>query len=635
MPTDDEQRSAADSPPDTPAAPRAGNWRQLAAVIVVACGVSLVVRAPYRPCEFAGDDMNFLVEIGLARCGKLSWLEGWSAVIGPHAMILWKALFSLEWFVFGLDPVKFHLAIAVVHGLTAAALFQLCRLWSLSLPAAWTAALTWSGAAIGGWDNPTLWIMAGVLTLALGWFLVAMCFAARLPEHGTTRSACGMAIFLGLSLLTLSDLILWSPALLLALSWRGLWRQGRRRIAIWLTAWFIPILVIVPLSVWLFAGEIGGWGRSHDVDPGQVVARSAGQLAVALGTLSYGDVAPPDVIASARDKPSGNSAGKSPDAATETARIGDELLWPKCVVAGLLLAALLVARRNVPWQLLSLFALGVALFLAAANAGGYGMSFHDALNHGHYLYLPCLLWCVVAGCLVEALWPRTSNHRIALATGALLLAAFVFHQRSVAVLSAKIHDVAFRSSTQTLRGLQEVLHRLSRRAVTENRTIRLPDAPIDIVAGYYPCWPLSAFAALCAPDGLPRLEIVSIQDSEIDDLRQAEAVLRRMNHPEAIRLADSMARVHPLLTALAWLDLELARLGQTMEAPNGNLPLPTRRVALAELWRYLVASPDDTRLTFREHWQSGRFDEEFAPLARLLRTSPSPEARYLLAVFDQ
>jgi hypothetical protein len=626
-------------------------WWQAAIVVVVCCSVSVVVRAPYRHCYFAGDDMNLLAEIGLARCGKLSWLEVWTAVIGPHAMILWKSIFSLECFAFGLDPVKFHTTIAIVHGLTAALLFWLCRLWPVGLPAASTASLAWAAAAIGGWDNPTLWLMCGGLSVGLGFFLLAMCFAAQLGADGGGRSALGMAVCFGLAMLTWSDLALLAPVLLLELSWRGLWSQSRWRLATWLTAFVVPMVCVGPLLGWLIIGEVVANGRPRRVDVQQVALRATGQLSVALATLTYGQVAPPDILASTH-RPTRREDGRAtsdPVAATSpgnlvgvgTARPHnlryDEPLWPKQVLAGSLLAVMVVLRKHIAWRLLSLFALIVVIFLVAANTGGFSMSFRDALNHGHYLFLPCLLWCVAAGCLAQAIWPRSPRGRVTVtALGVLLLAAFLLHQRQVAVISAQIHDTGFSRSTDAMRGIQSVLARLAQRGAANGETIRLPDTPIGIEAGYYPCWPLAAFSALCAPDGLPRLEIIAIQDSDTPDFDKAIASLRALDDAYARQLADTMSRAYPLLKALLWLDQEVHRTGQVVEVPNGMVQLPSGAVALQAVWRYEVSSPSgNDLLRFRDNWQAGRFDQEFPRLAALLRSSTSSEARYLLATFAQ
>ena len=624
-------------------------WLRAAVVVVATCGVSLIVRAAYRHCYFAGDDMNLLAEIGLARCGRLSWLGGWTTAIGPHTLILWKALFSLEWMAFGLDPTKFHILAALIHGLSASALFLLCRLWPVSSLTAWTAALSWAGAAVGGWDNPTLWLMCGGMSLALCFFLIAMCFAARGCQAGDRGSVVGMAVFFGLSILTWSDLLLWAPVLLVELSWRGLWSQCRRRIFFWLTAWLVPLVCIGSLLGWLISDEVDRKDWTRGVAPVQVVLRTAGQVAVALGTLTYGDVAVPDFIVGTALQPLGRDEvqyssapqARSSDQPGEAGPPlaaglkGDELLWPKFFLTGLLLGALVMLRKRIEWRLLSLSALMAVAFLFAANAGGFAMSYRDAVNHGHYLYVACLAWCVVAGCLANAICPSGYRPRVAFAAlGAPLLLAFFLHQRAVADASARIHDVGFRSSTRTMQGLQSVLTRLSQSGV-DQRTIRLPDSPIGLEAGYYRCWPLSAFAALCLPDGPSRLEIVAVQSCRPIDRANAEAVLRSFDDEQALRLAESMSQAYPLLKALLWLDQEANRAGQLIEVPTGMLQLPSGPVALQELWRYEIASsPGSEYVRFRDTWQAGRFREEFPRLALLLHSSTSAEARYLREVFE-
>ncbi|MGD9645817.1 MAG: hypothetical protein AB7U73_08900 [Pirellulales bacterium] len=604
-------------------------WRA-ALVVAVCCGVSVVVRAPYRHCYFAGDDMNLLAEIGLARCGKLSWLAGWTEVIGPHVMILWKAIFSFEWFAFGLDPFKFHIAIAIVHGLTAAALFWLCRLWPVGLPMAWTASLAWAGAAIGGWDNPTLWIMCGGLTVGLGFFLVAMCFATRASANDGFAKPIAMAVFFALAMLTWSDLALLAPVLLVELAWRGLWRLGWWNRTIWLSAFLTPILAVGPLLGWLVIDEIGGKGRPHGVDPAQVLVRTTGQLAVALGTLTYGQVGAPDVVASTM----GEMVDRDEYAATLAPQ---ERLWPKLVLVGLVLIIFAIVRRRIEWRLLSLFLIAALSFLAAANAGGFSMSFRDALNHGHYLYMACLMWSVAAGSFAQAIWPAAARGRVVLTIGGiLLLAAFLLHQRQVAASSARIHDAGFSPSTATVRGIESILVRLTQRGADEGEAILLPDVPIGVEAGYYTCWPLAAFAELNRRQQEQWLKIVPLQSCDDQQVRKAIALLRGLGDSEAQRLADTIDQAHPLVKALSWLDREVSRTGQSIQVPDGIINLPCGRVSVQALWRFELTSPSgNPRVQFRDHWTSGQFDQEFPQLARLLRTSTATEAGYLLATFDR
>jgi hypothetical protein len=617
-------------------------WLKTGILVLATCGLSIAVRWPYFHCYFAGDDMNFLAEIGLARCGRLSWVAGWSTVIGPHAMLLWKPLFSLQWFLFGLDPFKFHLASAVVHGLTGTVLFALCRIGGLGLFGAWTTALCWSAAAIGGWDNPSVWLVAGGICVALLLFFAAMWFAAQVDRHGrAVGSALAMASFYALSMLLWSDFALLSPVLLVELSWRGLWRQSARRILLWLNAWLLPPVFIVPLLGWLIAGEVRSASRAQHVDIIQAAVRTSGQMAVGLGTLTYGYVAAPDIVLVRCSQQPGEPSGKGAATAGPPglALGSDEPLLPKFALAALLVVALLLFRRAIAWHILSLVALVTFLFLLAANLGGFAMSTRDAINHGHYLFFACLPWCVVFGCLANSLRFRSARSALlaGLAAAALLL-LFVAHQRRVALQSAHVHDVGFRDSTRAFEQLRRLLVGLSRLASTIGQPIRLPDVPIGLEAGYYPCWPLAAFYEVAFPRKAPGLKIVAARDVLPEDLERAQALLRRFDEPPAGQLADTMSRIYPLLKAFIWLDDEVKRRGQAIALPDGRVTLPAGAMGLRQICRFQISAATTRRLQFEDvprGWRGEGFRQRFPQLADLLRSSHREDAAFLLRLYWQ
>ncbi len=568
--------------------------------------------------------MDFLVQIGLYEIDRVDLVEFCSFPQGPHTMMLWRLFFLGEWIVFGLDPTKWHLTIAIVHGLAATALFFCARAWSISRTGAFAMALIWAGAAFGGWDNPTLWLMCGMAPMAWFFFLLALREVAVIGRAAATPrearwAAFRMAGMFFLSILTWSDMLLSAPVLLVALLARGIYRQPKSVIISWVLSWMAPILILGPLNLMFVLPFLGTGGRLQDRTPWSVASRSASQVSVALGTLTYAYVAYPDILDT-----------DLYDAPREFRQ--DDWLWPKILLAAAVLAVAVGSIRNKERPLVIVIAVAVLLCQVAVNLGGIALSFRDAINHGHYLYLPCLFWAVVLGAIVSRFAPIFRRRWLTAVITICAVGFFAWHQTSVAAATAEIQRYMFASPTERFHRTEAILRALSHQAQQTNSTIELPDTPLPLISYFCPYWPLASFVALTFPDSLPGIEIIPAEDVTSDQLRDAAMHLQSLEDPHAGLWESRMRQIYPLLTAVDWLVKTVDDQPEEIACPNVLLDLWGSTISLKQLLQFGMAhgrglseklvdgSPQPARESYPALWQ-------------LLRSSNQEEASILLSLF--
>ncbi|MBX7074431.1 MAG: hypothetical protein K1X71_14895 [Pirellulales bacterium] len=599
------------------------------ALLVVASAISLFVRAPYLASFFGGDDWDLLCEIGLYRCGRQGLLAGWLSPEGPHLMALWKAFFHLEWLLFGLRVEAFHVVIALVHACSAVLLFGIARRWGVSAFGSIVMSLTWAGAAFGGWDNPTLWLMCGMAPMALCFLFLSLWFAIDV-DSPRRRDRWWMASFLGLAMLTWSDMVLLAPVIMLQVALRLGPRETLRRARRWIAAWLVPVVLIgLPTAGFVaiilqIASAARPADRFQDLGPRRLVSRTSCQLAVAMGSLTYGTVREPDLANSDLFR-------------TTRPAIPDEALAPKFAIAGAMVLALLLLRQHVQWGYLANFVALSGVFLFAANAGGKGMSFHDAINHGHYLYFACLLCCVSFGVLADGLWMRYERCRIFIVVIAVMLAPlFLAHQRQVAVQAAAIHRLMFDVGRVEFKQSREILERLSLAATQKGAVVRFPDSPIDLQAPSHRYWPIAAFYSLCFPAGLPNLEVIDPAEATTRDLEQAVELLRGQHAKYAVRWASLMVAYYPVLKSLVWLNQVVDAHHPAVAIPNIEVTLASASYQLEELAELGIgATANELRFQRPTANDPPTLKREFPAFYQILQKSNQPEAKYLLAVIFQ
>ncbi len=609
---------------DTRPKKKTSAFGEMCGVLLLTCGLSIFVRLPYFPMFFASDDMDFLVQIGLYEAGRINFVEYCIFPQGAHTMMLWKAIFLGEWKLFGLDPNAWHLLLAIVQGFSATALYFCARAWSINRIGAVTMALIWAGAAIGGWDNPTLWLMCGMAPLAWFFFILVLREIAIVGKKGATPrasrwAALRMSALYFLSILVWSDMLLMAPIAGLALLWRGITRQPWNVIASWVAAWAAPLILLGPINVMLILPTIGSGGRLEERTPWTVASRTAGQFGVSIGTLIYGDVAYPEVL----------DTEAYPDCHAFT---HPEPVLPKLLMAFVLLLLAGVASRGETRRFLVVIAIAVVIYLLAANAGGISLTFRDALNHGHYLYFPTIFWAVVLGTIASRLGSGKPSIRLLTIVSIPLLVAFAAHQRSVAANTAEIQHFMFAVPTERFKTTQAILHNLSLVADREGTSIELPDTPLPLNSDSCPYWPLQAFVIVTYPNGLPGVEIISPEDVVEQQMVDAAEFLEAEGEPQADLWASRMQEIYPTLSALSWLIEKAADQPQGIVCPNVRIDMWGSDVPLRQLLRHGFTKGTGLEQHLRDDSHQPRRDE-YPTLWELLDTSNREEAKVLRKLF--
>lgn len=597
---------------------------EMCGVLLLTCGLSIFVRLPYFPMFFASDDMDFLVQIGLYEAGRINFVEYCIFPQGAHTMMLWKAIFLGEWKLFGLDPNAWHLVLAIVQGFSATALYFCARAWSINRIGAVTMALIWAGAAIGGWDNPTLWLMCGMAPLAWFFFILVLREIAIVGKKGATPrasrwAALRMSALYFLSILVWSDMLLMAPIAGLALLWRGITQQPWNVIASWVAAWAAPLILLGPINVMLILPTIGSGGRLEERTPWTVASRTAGQFGVSLASLTYGTVAYPEII-------------ESDAFAKSDALPAVEPLWPKLIWAMCLLALAAFTIRGEAVRYVVIFSMAVFVYLLIVNIGGIQLTFRDAINHGHYLYFPTLFWAVLVGAMFMSLENRLRGGRLVTLAAIVVLGFFIAHQRSVAASTAEIQRVMFKSPTERFHTTSTILRMLSYQAERDGMVVELPDTPLPLNSSSCPYWPLQAFVELTFPEGLSGVRIIPPHEVSSQQVALAADRLLALNESQARLWAVRMQQIYPLLSSLSWLIEASAEHPERIVCPNIRLDLWGANVPLKQL--LLHGLSHGKRLSDNVKGDSPPPSrEDYPALWQLLSTSDSDKARFLLNLF--
>lgn len=560
-------------------------------MFAAALAIGLVTRAPYLDLPFVEDDYDFLYQLGLARAGKLPTFFVLLAPQGPHPMFLWKTVYFIEWRLFGLEPLPWHLVAAAIHALGVTALFIVLSRYLDSRLGAWTGALLWAGAAIGNWDNPHAWLMCGMIPLATTALLAAMALLPRIHDPADRGGPWWFALALTIALLSWGDVLAFLP--ILALQWLilerpsgGSVRPPRR----WLLAGVIPTVFLGAAQVALVVPQLNEADRQRAFDPADVAGRTAGQLGVALATLTHADLDPraPNPVA------------------------------PKIAIAVLAIAGigLLPPRSR---RVFLVFFLWGSLYAALTNIGGATIDFAAAVHSGHYLYLPTLSWSVLLGALAGAFiqrWPRLGTAGIVVA-----IAWFAVHQSQIARSTRAFTLATFAEPTQAFIDNRALLAELSGRSRAQGRPLRLVEFPVPLAAatsaGF---WPASSFVAIADPGNDRKVEVVPLDRASDRDFSDLLRLLRGARSPLAPLWIERIERTRNYGQGFLWLSQFAARNGGIIELPDfwiseGSLRCkagPFLAFAFESAPPGLVLSPNATRQRMLEWIQRLRASPDVA-----------------------
>jgi hypothetical protein len=258
---------------------------ELWCVFTVGAVLGCLVRWVYWQADFCWDDRYALMYIGLIETGRMPlWqfiLEPWNA----HWMPLWKLTYYLLWQVFGLHYEVYHFVGDMWHAAGVPALYGLTLFYFQRRLPALIAALLWSVACLGQWDDTLLLVYSQCNAGAMALFLWALYAQTRVFARPGPRWPIVVAVSLNLAFAMWGVSWLWSPVFI----WQHflLRRETPRELLPNRTA---TALCLVPVAVWgafsvvvfLLTRETGG---NDPIVPLEVAARVGGQMVTTLGNI--------------------------------------------------------------------------------------------------------------------------------------------------------------------------------------------------------------------------------------------------------------------------------------------------------------------------------------------------------------
>jgi hypothetical protein len=571
----------------------------LAAVFLVGWAGGLLARWPYLHAAWVVDDFDFLVHVGLMATGKWSFVSFLLAPQGAHPIEAWKLVCYFQWLLYGIQPALFRLSINAVHAISGVALFVLLERYSANRLAALLAAILWSLAAIGGWENTLLVVVGGMIPLSLMWFLLAMVCVSQAPSR-QSRWPLLLAGCTSLTILTWGSIIPLLPALPLQYLW--LERTSPinwRTTTAWLAAWAIPLVILGALQVAIALPHLNAAERRRDFSARDVAQRSALQMSIALATLCYGRIVPPE----------------------------EEALALKALLAAAAAIALLCLVRGRTLRLVLLMFGIVAVNLILVNVRGVSVEFRDAMSSGRYFYIPTIAWCVAAGALLDAILERLAlswrlDRRLVAAAMVVLIALFAVHQRAVAATARDQFDRVSQIPMEQFRAQQRLLNALAQQG--RQQPLELPDLPVVALNPSRLLWLSSVFTRVCAPDDLSRLRFIPVDRASREQLARAVARLRGVDAPQAAQWAALFQATWPEFRALAWLSDYAVANDLVIRLPNiwfphGDVTYPANQCVA---WGFSRPLPNVMFLTGNVVAK-----EEVRRLLARLRPNPHPAAR--------
>lgn len=578
---------------------RAETWTVFGVGAVLGC----LVRWVYWQADFCWDDRYAFLFIGLVQTDRMPlWqfvAEPWNA----HWMPLWKFIYYLLWQVFGLHYEVYHFIGDMWHAASVPALYGLTLFYFHRRLPALIAAILWSVACMGQWDDTLLLVYsqcnAGAMALFL-WALYAQTKVFRVPGW---RWPVTVAIVLNLGFAMWGVSWLWSPVFVLQHFLLRLQTPADARPRKWATA-----LCLVPVAVWgvlsicvfLLTRETGG---NDPLVPLEVLARVGGQFVTTLGNM----VGPPLIEATTFH------------------------LWWEVPLAAIVLAMAFAHREA--RVVLSLLLLMTLIHLLLANLWRTGYEYERSLIQARYLYPANLFWCAALGAAL-ALWKGEFVRRRALAVAAVaaLMLLAVVHQTFVARAAYDANSLGWKWTTAVFRENRALLKALGNSAKERHEKMLVADIPLWIPRVHDMYFPMSAFHAICADEEAANLTIVP---AAWLTPQQVRATAERMSQ-ERGGLVQSWANLTVLVyddvQMLKWLDRFIADAGLPSQMPDLWRTYDQIHVHFSELVQFGSDEPL-AHLEFIpfESWT----EEQRRVLLAKLRESTAPEAKYWFVTLNK
>lgn len=521
-----------------------------------------------------------------------------------HFLPAWRLWYFGQYAAFENDWLTWHLAMTAAHAGIGLCIFFLLRRY---LDDAWAAAFgasLWLIAAIGGADNPDLWIGASHLSFALLWVLVAMVCASHAGRpHGALWSVA-MALSMGLAVATMSPtwLILFVVPVQLALLERPAAAAAGAtpswRIWMFLACGSIAALGAVSTFV-LVSPTVANW--EIQLSPSGIPAamgRAAAGTTLSLVKLLAGDVGVP--------KP------------------GTLALAGVAILIVLALCGRFLAGS---WRLLIVISVLVAPYLVLSHWARLHVSLQSTLSWGRYAYLPTIGWCLIVGCILAGLGARLSQRGrvVALTIVGLLWIAAVPVQLRLARSGVLQFQDSLRGTEDVVAYFEPMIRAMADVARTRGAPVRILNQPAAVPRAPF----LSTLDALVA--ARQQIRIAGANEYTQGDFADAQKVLEELHQSPLIRNRCQDWSTAQLLTfelaqVLKQLSQAASQRGSPLRVPNLPLNYPLHQTQTLE--EFIQLQFGDT-LAGIEILPRGAENRDAEAIADALAEVSSPVAQYL------
>lgn len=417
--------------------------------------LAIVTHLPYLHAAHVEDGIHHLgsvgsVQMGESNLGEFLW-SGWN----EHLLPAWKLWYFTMWKVFGLQPMGWHVAVLVGHGVSAALLFFFLRHYLASTLAAAVGALFWAVASIGGWDNPLLWISASHLTFGFMWLLAAMCCVSGYHSPHSTRWALGMAACQTMAVFTMGALWVLTPILPVQYAILEHRRPLQiKRLRTWLLAWLVPFLMLGLLQTMFSISS-----RSPEIEAQWTpdlllgLVRAGAEFQISLFSLWLQPVGSENTL---------NTVGA---AVVGVVAIGVFFLVPK------------INRR----LLLVTFGLTM-VYTIVVHTMRAAYPDDRALIWGRYAYIPVFAWSAAMAALTALPQFRSSkfDQRCLISIVLLVLPFYVVRQYETARSTRFELNDTFSETYERWEAYQQIFRQLAATAKEEDKKVQLTEFPLLI-----------------------------------------------------------------------------------------------------------------------------------------------------------
>lgn len=179
--------------------------------------ITFVAYLPALRIGFIWDDDTHLTANIVTEPGGL-WRSWFTTEQPNYWPVTWSA-FWLQWKLFGLNPLGYHVVNVALHGVNAVLAWRVLR--RLAVPGAWLAALLFAVHPVN--VETAAWVTQLKSLLAMGLYLASLLCFLRFEDEGGRRWY-GAAVPLFLVAMLSKPSVVMMPVVLLLVAW---WRRGR------------------------------------------------------------------------------------------------------------------------------------------------------------------------------------------------------------------------------------------------------------------------------------------------------------------------------------------------------------------------------------------------------------------------